>query len=135
MNLRLYGRVMGRFKVIMALGLIIGVGGASVSTRVLAAVPMPGRAQVFITQPGFTWGSSGRSGGANDNAIRCIRVGQRGDRFAIRPRCGSSAAVVPGNPVCAARQWLRSGTCFPRRTATCSIRPLARPRRRFRPTL
>lgn len=68
MNLRLYGRVIWRFKVIMALGLIIGVGGAFMLYEGIGSGAYASKAQVFITQPGFTWGSSGRSGGANDNA-------------------------------------------------------------------
>jgi hypothetical protein len=57
MDLRLYGRVMWRFKWVMALGLIIGTVGAYMLYK--GGGTYSSKAQVFITQSGFTWGSDG----------------------------------------------------------------------------
>src|SRR6185437_9617556 len=59
MDLGLYIRVMWRFKWVMAIGLIIGVGGAYMLYTGVGGGSYASRAQIFITQPGFTWGSNG----------------------------------------------------------------------------
>lgn len=59
MDLGLYGRVIWRFKWLMALGLIIGVGGAYLLYEG-GAKSYSSHTQVFITQSGFTWGASGQ---------------------------------------------------------------------------
>jgi hypothetical protein len=58
MNLGLYARVIWRFKWVMALGLIVGVGGAYMLYKG-GGGSYSSRAQLFITQTGFTWGSNG----------------------------------------------------------------------------
>lgn len=69
MDLRLYARVMWRFKFVMALGLIIGIAGAYMLYEGGGSA-YKSRAQVFITQPGFTWGmaSSVPSSSANGSS-------------------------------------------------------------------
>jgi hypothetical protein len=60
MDLGLYARVMWRFKWVMALGLILGIGGAYMLYEGVGGGSYSSRAQIFITQPGFTWGSAGQ---------------------------------------------------------------------------
>lgn len=61
MDLRLYGRVMWRFKWIMALGLILGTLGAYALYTGVGGATYASKAQVFITQQGFTWGAAARA--------------------------------------------------------------------------
>ena len=60
MDLGLYARVMWRFKWVMAVGLIVGIGGAYMLYAGVGGGSYSSRAQIFITQPGFTWGSNGQ---------------------------------------------------------------------------
>lgn len=60
MDLGLYARVMWRFKWVMALGLIIGTAGAYMLYAGVGGGSYSSHAQIFITQPGFTWGSIGQ---------------------------------------------------------------------------
>ena len=60
MDISLYGRVLWRFKWVMLLGLVIGIGGAYMLYKGTGGGTYASRAQVFITQEGFTWGSNGQ---------------------------------------------------------------------------
>ena len=57
MDLGLYARLIWRFKWVMALGLFIGIVGAYLLYEGGGGA-YQSRAQVFITQAGFTWGST-----------------------------------------------------------------------------
>ena len=58
MDVRLYARVIWRFKFVMAVGLIIGIMGAYMLYEASGGATYSSHAQVFITQPGFTWGQA-----------------------------------------------------------------------------
>ncbi len=61
LDLTLYGKVIWRFKWLIALGVILGAGAAYLMmTNAIGAKNYSSDADVFITQHGFTWGASGQ---------------------------------------------------------------------------
>ena len=134
MDLRLYGRVMWRFKWVMALGLIIGTVGAYMLYK--GGGTYSSKAQVFITQSGFTWGSDGTTasptgaGGIVDRRLLIVdrrllivdrrpelvvRNGEFKRPVALCSGGGSTTTLIARIAICAASRRLRASKHAARR--------------------